>query len=605
MTIPDILTSGKSTSSKYDLAGRLSQVTTPSGEIWNHSYLANGWLSSSSTTALNVAYTYNARGFLTSLTNSSVSHSSVLSSYTGLNYDALGNRQGFAAYLPQQAATVNGTPTTYAADASFSSLFSYDTAHVLPAQNRDVLTQEGRNATVIGSFSYDAAYNDVPVNADNQITSNNSIFDGQGNPSIYNNVPLTFDAENRLTAINNNEFFAYDGAGRRVSKTLNGVTTYYNYSGSTLLSEDTFPTSGTPYSVLYQYAADGLRSAYYPTTSASSYRAGLFDFVFDPQGNLVQRLDSTESGVLPGIDKEITYSAYGSPQTSTPVASPNGNIYSVPGGATPTSIGFGGKYGYYTDESGLILLGARYYDPATHRFLNRDPIDYKGGPNLYAYCDGNPVNEVDPEGTSGAGGWSGVGGYWSVVKQVFGGYGDLLNPIKAVEGVGQVYQAQKHMGAGELGSDLIHGVIHAFTDWGTTDDPRKFGTSAGTVLLAATGVGASKAAVTGAVDGAVDGAVSINFAGYPKGLPQPTGPFNILTGTDYEEARALANATNKGLRVKQGLVGKPVEIHEIHPVKFGGSPTNLANKVILPKAFHRQQVTPWWNKTLRELTKSD
>jgi len=32
-------------------------------------------------------------------------------------------------------------------------------------------------------------------------------------------------------------------------------------------------------------------------------------------------------------------------------------------------------------------------------FLNRDPIDYKGGPNLYAFCDGNPVNEIDPEGT--------------------------------------------------------------------------------------------------------------------------------------------------------------------------------------------------------------
>ena len=35
-------------------------------------------------------------------------------------------------------------------------------------------------------------------------------------------------------------------------------------------------------------------------------------------------------------------------------------------------------------------------------FLNRDPTDYKAGPNLYAFCDGNPVNEIDPSGTSAA-----------------------------------------------------------------------------------------------------------------------------------------------------------------------------------------------------------
>ncbi len=62
-------------------------------------------------------------------------------------------------------------------------------------------------------------------------------------------------------------------------------------------------------------------------------------------------------------------------------------------------MGFGGQYGYYTDrETGLVLMGHRYYDPGTGRFLTRDPLGYGGGMNLYGYADGNPVDEIDPDG---------------------------------------------------------------------------------------------------------------------------------------------------------------------------------------------------------------
>jgi RHS repeat-associated protein len=42
---------------------------------------------------------------------------------------------------------------------------------------------------------------------------------------------------------------------------------------------------------------------------------------------------------------------------------------------------------------------ARYYNPATGRFLSEDPIGFAGsGPNLYAYAENNPISLKDALG---------------------------------------------------------------------------------------------------------------------------------------------------------------------------------------------------------------
>jgi RHS repeat-associated protein len=65
-------------------------------------------------------------------------------------------------------------------------------------------------------------------------------------------------------------------------------------------------------------------------------------------------------------------------------------------GAWKGPFGYSGSAGYQEDETGLQLLGHRYYDSSTGRFITRDPI--KDGRNWYVYCDGNPVNRVDANG---------------------------------------------------------------------------------------------------------------------------------------------------------------------------------------------------------------
>ena len=66
-------------------------------------------------------------------------------------------------------------------------------------------------------------------------------------------------------------------------------------------------------------------------------------------------------------------------------------------GTTPTPFGFVGASQYQSDiNSGLQLLGHRYYDPSIGRFLSSDPA--QAGTNWYAYCDNCPLSGTDATG---------------------------------------------------------------------------------------------------------------------------------------------------------------------------------------------------------------
>jgi RHS repeat-associated protein len=61
-------------------------------------------------------------------------------------------------------------------------------------------------------------------------------------------------------------------------------------------------------------------------------------------------------------------------------------------------------------DTGLMMMGHRFYDPGLlGRFLNRDPIGFRGGMNLFAYSNSSPVDSVDPVGlqsTHDQAGWT-------------------------------------------------------------------------------------------------------------------------------------------------------------------------------------------------------
>ena len=149
------------------------------------------------------------------------------------------------------------------------------------------------------------------------------------------------------------------------------------------------------------------------TRTSKTDSTGKRDYLRDGVGVTSPVLSDGAATYTPGISERrgttSTYQLSGLKNTSAQSDASGGHVssrnYDAFGAVTSSSgthqgpFGYGGPYGYQTDpDTGLMLLGHRFYDPSVGRFLTRDPI--KDGRNWYGYGGGwaNPVNSVDPDG---------------------------------------------------------------------------------------------------------------------------------------------------------------------------------------------------------------
>jgi len=166
----------------------------------------------------------------------------------------------------------------------------------------------------------------------------NITWNGDGKPSSVGNVGFT-----------------YDGIGNRLKKVSGGETTLYP-----------FPD--------YEIANDGTVTKY--LAGGKQVDAEFFAFHQD-------HLDSIQS--ITDADGEVKSKKY------------------TPFGDTHTNIGMHtelrGWIGEREEETELVYLNARYYDPEIGRFVSPDPFAQIGqGLNRYTYSSNNPVNFLDPSG---------------------------------------------------------------------------------------------------------------------------------------------------------------------------------------------------------------
>jgi RHS repeat-associated protein len=171
--------------------------------------------------------------------------------------------------------------------------------------------------------------------------------------------------------------YLVDGENRRLARELNGMTTSEYLYKNALNVVAQLDGSGNLVT-RYVFGSKPNVPDYLVDTNGNKFRV-LSDHLGSPR-----LVVNAATGV---VAEEIDYDEFGNVTNDT---SP---------GLTP--FGFAG--GMYDTATGLVRFGARDYDAETGRWTSKDPIRFKGGMNLYGYVVNDPVNGLDPHGTSEAG----------------------------------------------------------------------------------------------------------------------------------------------------------------------------------------------------------
>ena len=250
-------------------------------------------------------------------------------------------------------------------------------------------------------YSYDSRGNRLSVNRDGTVTT--STYDNEDrlltggdwryaytdngellekeNIVTGEKLTLTYDERGQLTRaiLPNSGSIQYliDGEGKRVMRSLNGVTTHaflYDLQGRLVAELD---PSGVMRS-RFIYATQTHSPDYMIRDGANYY------FAKDQLGSIRAVVDSN-SGTITQL---IQYDEFGR----------------VLSDSNPGFQPFGFAGGHYDHQTGLVRFGARDYDAEIGRWVSKDPILFDGGDaNIYRYVLNDPVNLIDPSGLTAKG----------------------------------------------------------------------------------------------------------------------------------------------------------------------------------------------------------
>jgi RHS repeat-associated protein len=375
------------TSYTYDEHDRMTSQTYPSGKVIGYVYDDKGELLSQSIDGIPFIKDIKTND------NGLLSYEYADGSKHTREYDSNGRvtKLNYPNYTEEVNYNVVSNITNIKSDI-ISRAFGYD--------NLDRLTSYEQNATDFQNFVYDANGNRLNQDQDNNetkvftyaqnsnilnsikesnSTDTNNIFyeyDATGNIIKDDKHTYAYDSRNRLTAIDSNVTYQYNYDNKRVSKTVNGVKTYFVYDGHMLVGE-------------YQLnLRDDSRQefVYLNSTPIATLK---------PKENYrvyTDHLDTSRRVATDDDKAEVLWEWESKPFGESKA----NNDVDGDGKAFTHKLRFPGQY--FDVETSTHYNINRDYNPVTGRYIQSDPIGFDGGVNGFGYVGGNPLIYIDEEG---------------------------------------------------------------------------------------------------------------------------------------------------------------------------------------------------------------
>ena len=353
-TLADPLQNIKGTYSEYNysyyLDGNQSSVTDIFGKTKGYTYDSAGRLKtevnelnkkSNEDEKITTIYSYDERG--NRISKEQTKDEVSLMIWTGPR-PAYEEGEGYTQYYYDNNNRLTGSSYDYEEYMNEDKTFTYD-------KNGNMITRD----TVV-------FYDDYPPEG-----SSYEIYEEKYESFEYNG----FNRLKSYTDTNKTASYAYDGTGTRIGKTVNGVSTGQIWNNGNVIAE--YGTKGTK---TYIRGAGGEIVKTKDSTSNSRY------FSYNAHGDTTNIIEKNAESTSFAVTAAYEYDAFG------------GLVTGTGGEADSNAFRYNGQY--TDEETGLIYLRNRYYDPSIGRFTQEDPA--KDGVNWYVYCGNDPVNKVDPNG---------------------------------------------------------------------------------------------------------------------------------------------------------------------------------------------------------------